>query len=324
MISPKVQKAAVITIVLLLVIFSFLSGYGIYLKVTTKTEIETPEKENLEKEKYFDGKLWFYNEEGKLLGTYQCDTLNCDIGKNVINDTLYSIDYYVSEEEYFQIMNNRYIFLKDNEDETSEEVFLFDIIHNVAYKANKYKSVKNYGIGLENNLYIVENGAGKFGILQVDTNPYMTVPFEYDFIGVINQIGEDGLLITDYFVTLSDGYWNIMAKNQIILTSSIMNEIVTFNEEYVIVKDNLDNYQLLNYNGTSKLSISFQKLSFTEKYLNCLTLDQEFYVYNISAGYPISEPFAIREGDMVETIITEQNQLEIYVNDNLEEIVSLS
>ena len=318
MINPKAQKAAVVVIVLLLLLCLSFGGYGLFLHLTYDEDAVVAE--NVNKEKYFDGKLWFYNDQGVLLGTYTCDTENCDIGKDTVDDDAYALDSYKpAESDYLPIINDRYVFIHDGE---GESLFLYDIVNDMAYKTNRYNSVKNYGVGIADNDFIVSNDNNQYGVLNLTSNPYLFISIDYNFIGLPNDLDENGQVISDYFVTLQDGYWNIIDRNQAVLTQGITDEIVDFNGESIIVLNSEEYYRLVDYNGRDRLSESFKALSFIGRYLNCTTLDNEFYLYDITTNQEVSERYMISPTDEVLTSVDPNNNIVISINGTVMETIT--
>ena len=318
MISPKAQKAAMIVIVLLLLLCLSFGGYGLFLHLTYDEDADVAE--NVNKEKYFDGKLWFYNEQGALLGTYPCETDTCDIGKASTDDEAYALESYrPTENDYLPIINDRYVFIHDGE---GESLFLYDIVNVMAYKTNRYRSVKNYGVGIAGDHFIVSNDSNQYGVLNLTTNPYLLISINYSFIGLPNDLDENGEVISDYFVTLRDGYWNIIDKNQAVLTQGITDEIVDFNGESIIVLNSEGYYRLIDYNGRERLSEIFNKLSFIGRYLNCTTLANEFYLYDITTNQEVSERYTISPTDEVLTSVDPNNNIVISINGTVVETIT--
>ena len=91
--NPKVQKGALIVLIILLCIFVPLAGAGLYFKYTGSSEPAT--LENTNKDFFFDNQLWFYSKsDGSLLGTYSCENPICGYALNTNNDAEYEINSY--------------------------------------------------------------------------------------------------------------------------------------------------------------------------------------------------------------------------------------
>lgn len=316
--NNTVEKVSFIVIIVLLLLFLPLTGYSIYLKINNVEE--SAPKENKQKEFYFDGKLWFYDTKSELLGTYECKESFCGYGVSYENEKDYSLDYVEQEVSTLPIINERYAFIKDSNTENTNEVNFYDLKNPDMFKGVKYASVKNYQVGIENNMFIVESQNHKFGVLQITDMPSLIIPFSYDYLGLVNNVNENGELIADYFVALIENEWMILDKSEARLTKNITNPIVSFSGENIITKDAGNNYQLVDYNGNDVLKESFENLKFIGKYLECTTNDS-FYIYDINNKKSVSQTHAKTRNDKIRTVLTEKNTIEIYINEKLAETV---
>lgn len=319
--TPKLQKASLFVILGLLIIFLPATVYGMYLKkekIANTNKLLTNEK----KELFYNGRLWFYDEKGELLGTYVCEHTFCDIGESVENDSEYAIDSYISEEQVkLPIINNQYVFLKDSDEETSQMVFLHDIKNNLSYKNKSYYSVKNYQVGLKDNLFIVEDINHLFGVLAIDEFATMRIKNNYNFIGVANLGFENDKLISDFFVAEKNNSWSILdAKEGGELARNLKEQIVTFTGEYIITKDELLNYHVYDYDNKKALEEDFQNLFFVGRFLAC-QINDEFYIYDLKNQVAISNVHSVRKNDIVEADINSENKLEIKVNGKIKESI---
>lgn len=318
--SQKLQKISLVVIVLLLFLCLPLTGYGIYLNFSEDKKETT--KENVNKEFFFDGKLWFYNEKNELLGTYACEHTYCDYGSSYENDATYAIDAYVPLEQLvLPIVKNQYVFLRDTEEFESHEVFLYDIKNNLSFKTNSYASVKNYQIGLKNNLFIVESN-NHFGVLEIQNLPILKLSATYDFIGIPKSQLEGEELLTDYFIALKDDEWMIIEQNEAKLTSDIKEEIVTFTGKEIITRDVSSNYHVKDYQNNNILEGDFINLSFVDRYLACTT-ETEFYIYDFNKQENISETHTITSSDKIETELNSKNEIVITINDVIVETIAI-
>jgi len=325
MTSKVVQKTSFIVILVLLLLFLPFTIYSIYLKITLD---ESPSiKENKNKEFFFDGKLWFYSSNGNLLGTYTCLHNYCDYGSSYENDSLYAIDYYKSEEESFlPIINEQYVFIRDTDDEFSHEAFLHDLKNQVSFKEATYASVKNYQIGLEENQFIVENQNHEFGLLQVGMLPILTIPYSYQFLGVVKPNVEEKVLSTDYFVALKDDSWAILYKNGDEVSevaTDISTPIVTFNGEYIITENANKEYSVVDYENNVIMDSNYTELYFVSKYLACRTAS-EFFLYDFVTKKEISQIHPVSSNDSVVVEMKDEETISIKVNKKIVETLSFS
>ncbi len=317
MVSPKLQKISFFIILFLLLLFLPLTGYSMYLKMTYVKPDTTLVNEN--KEMFYAGKLWFYDDLGKLLGTYDCQNEYCAYGSSFSEDDQYAIDFYkTTNETYLPIINNRFVFIKDEKNKNSHELSFLDLQQPSSYKGLKYTSVKNYQVGLEDNLYIIQNKEKKYGVLQINTMPMSVIAPTYDFIGVVNQLNDNKHLIADYFVALKDQEWMIIDKNDAKLTDGITDEIVNFNGSYVITQDENQLVHVVNYKNEMALEGDYVSLSFVGKYLFCQT-EQVIYLYDLARNELVSAEHEVGPTDTFMATITDSNVIEISINDEVVE-----
>jgi len=320
--NPKLQKVSFYVILVLLVVFVPLSGFGMYYHFTHEEKIAA--LENINKDFFFDGKLWFYNAKGELLGTYKCEHEYCGYASSSLTDNEYGLDYYIAsneeEETHLPIIHDRFVFLRDTEEEKNNAIFLFDIKNNQDFKSLMYASVKNYQVGLKDNLFIVENQEHHFGVLEINDVALLKIPTTYDFLGVVNLGMEDEKLIADYFVGLKDGEWMILDQNEAKLTNGITENIKTFNGEYIITKMGELNHRIIDYDNNPILEEDFSNLFFVGRYLACQTIS-EFYIYDLLNQKVISETHKIFQRDVVDASINEENKIILKVNDVIVETI---
>ena len=194
-----------------------------FLHHSKKQIVINNEKPNTNKEKFFDNKLWFYTEDGELIGNYECTSDDCDIAKNTVTDGTYKKNF-INSTDYVKFIQDRYAFITDD-----GITFLYDIKTKSAYKTTTYKEVKDYGQGLTNDNVILADMDGNYGVMSFLNMPHMIISFEdnYEFIGLSYEESED-LLNSDYFITLKDGAWNIIDTNDATLTENITEPIIAF------------------------------------------------------------------------------------------------
>lgn len=315
------RKGVLITIIVLLIIFIPLSICSFVLHKMDDEKGFTKHEENLNHEFYYQNKLYFYDNTDKLIGTYDCTTTNCNYAKSTINDEKYAIDYYKTEDLETKLIQNRYAFLTDAE--SNGNPFLYDVQNH--RKTVSFSSIKNYGIGIEENNVIVEDDEGKFGVLSLDADPKIVIDYEYDFIGLANFINnEKNEVMNDLYVAKKAKEWFLIDKNGAVLTDPLKREIVSYNGQNIIVKDNFG-YYLINYNNDEVLTESpYTSLSFTGKYLNILNQYNDFTVYDVSKKTNLIEPIHVKATDKISSQLNEKGKLEILQNEKVIETVDIS
>lgn len=316
------NKGTLITIIVLLVIMIPLTTISMIFHFSG---MNTKQEKNSSHNFYFENELYFYDKENNLIGKYACnnDQIHCRYATNTINDKDYALDYYKESEAFaIKLINNSYAFLVDDTKENPTP-FLYDIKNERILK--RYKSVKNYGIGIENDSFILEDEDGKYGVLSLSGEPKILVSFDYDFIGIANLINkEENKVMNDLFAVLKDNKWFLVNAQDAILTEPIDHEIVSYNGESIIIKKE-NEYQLINYQNENLLEEEdYIHLSFTGKYLNIVDNYNDYYVLDLSSKEKIVNNIHIKNTDKITSKINESNQLEIILNENVIQTIDLN
>jgi hypothetical protein len=311
----KNRKSTLCVIIILLVIFLPIS---IFSTVTHFQNIEV-EEENPTHEFKFDGKLYFYDENDKLLGTYTCENEmeNCDYATNVYSSK-YALDERNDEPEKLGIVSDRFAFLKDENGIYETNILLYDI--SIGKVVSEYQEVKNYNVGIDNNYYILKNENNLYGVVTLDDGISLKVPFQYDYIGLINKIDSDtGLIYSDTFAVLEDDSWYLIDINGARFTNALSNDIVTYNGEYVVIKDG-STMNLMDYSGKTILT-GYNYLNFYNKYLEVID-NNMFYLATIKYNVKVSQEYSVSSIDDVKLEI-DGNNINLYIKDNLEETIAI-
>lgn len=288
----KNRKATLISIIILLIIFLPLTTLG------TITHFKNaPQKEkNKNYEFKQDGKLNFYN-GNKLLGTYTCEHFDeyCDYAIAKVTSE-YSLEEYIPENlTKLNLINNQYAFLYDTTTMNLQnaEVILYDILNNKVLAI--YKEVKNYGVGLENNRYIVKDKNDLWGVIELNDSLTTKIPFNYDYIGITKPNDANPEKITsNRFAVKKEEEWQIIASENQVLSVSFPEEIVSYNEEYIILKG--ENYmKYVDYEGASPLSNPLKYIAYYEQYLEVIDDKNTFYLYDEATKEKISKDYIVTE-----------------------------
>lgn len=313
----KENKSILVIIIVLLIIFLPLSLLGIYLNfanvLTDKTDTDLSNNSNISSnEKYKDGTLYFYDSDNNLLGTYNCVSTKCSYGKSIIDDTDYSIDYLNTKSQDFNIVNNRFIFINDE-----NKYKLYDITNKKVIA--EYDQVKNYNNMMQDDLYIVMSN-NKWGVVKIGETIETIIDFQYDFIGLIDNIDSStNLLNSDNYVVKKDGIWYIVDKENDLISNPLSNEIASYNDVLIGVKSE-DTYYLYDYYGQRKLEITgFNYISFTNKYINIVDKNNNLYVYDYINDKKISDDIKLDNNNystaFSSTFNQETNSIDLVVKD---------
>ena len=304
----KNKKVVLVVIILLLAIFLPLTVLSVIFK-----NISLKEDENPNHEFSYKGYLWFYDENDKILSKYECLTEVCEYATPIIDDTLYDINYYQEGlAKPVEIIDNAYAFIAD------DDVLLYDI--NRGTKLQGYKAIKNYYTKLANSNYIIQNNNNLWGVLTIGSVLGTVLPFEYDFIGLLDDVNEEGTLNTDRFITLKDGNWQIISSEKIALSTPISYPIVNYTEEYIIAK-NENRYRIFDYEGkeyVSNYEISYYYI--VDEYIG-ISNGNAMYVYNdFNNKYLGNANLSNVTGNV--TLELQNNNILVKDNDNTISIIS--
>lgn len=327
----KGNKGALIIIIILLIIFVPLA----FLTTTYNF------KENKEKEKkpvkpslpefYENGTLNFI-EYNSLLGTYKCNNTNdsgfCGYAFEAIDDANYALDYY--EDSYLDelgIINNKYTFLVDTDttyDQNNidnKKVLLYDIEQSKII--GTYKAVKNYTIGLNGDYFIVKDLNDLWGVIKLEEEITQVIPFEYEFIGVQNQLANaKETLDTEFFVGYKNRFWYILGNNGTILSSPLSAEIYEYDSDIIVGLLN-NKYSLYNYYGNMLLnSASYDGIKIVGKYVLTLSAFGRYEVINYNTNEVISSKNVdIENIDDIKYDFNEDGSINLYKGDNILETI---
>lgn len=241
------KKTVLITIVVLLFLFTPLTIISSLVR-----KGENPLEENSSHQFFYKGYLWFYDENDKFLSKYECGTEICEYTKPIIDDNTYGLNYYLDGNITLENINNHFAFITDGA--------IINLINiETGTVLQKYKAIKNYNTNLANDIFIIQNTEGVWGVLSLGNNIRMVIPFEYDFLGLANKIN-DKTLNTDKFIGLKDSKWVLIDNNNSALSSYFEEPIIDYNNNYIITKNDneinfysyqgtkyLENYQIKNY-----------------------------------------------------------------------------
>lgn len=276
------KKITFVIIIILLIVFVPLAIFSTTLHLQNKKQsIDNPNHEFL-----YNGKLYFYKND-ELLGNYVCEETDyCDYAIARMNSTYPLMEPKQTKNEKLSLIENRYAFLMDTTTTllNTAEIILFDIETNK--EIGRYTEVKNYGVGIDNTIYLVKNKEGLWGAIEFKDGANLIIPYNYDYIGLVDQKEENGTISSSLFAVLKDKTWYLIDSNNNKVTDSFQNEIVSYNKEYVIVS-NGTSMQLLNYTGRNRLFGDYKYLNFCGKYIAIVDNSDVFYLFDIENNQEI-------------------------------------
>lgn len=267
------KRIVLITIIILLLLFIPLTVISAFVRVGKNPLDENPGHDFKYKES-----LWFYDSKDKFLSSYECQTKICDYASTVIDDDTYEINYYKNgTKNKVDIIDNKFTFINDG-----ALIYLYSVDTGITLQT--YKSIKNYNTELENNTYIIQNNDGLWGALTIGNQLSVVVPFEYDFIGLINKTN-DNILKTNKFIVLKNSKWMIIDNNNSSLNSPVDYPIIDYNDDYIFTKND-NKIKIFSYENYEYLSnYTIRDYILLEKYIGIIT-DNFLLIYdNLGESY---------------------------------------
>ena len=291
------NKGFLISIIALLAISSGLFIGGLYLKKDVKPVEKEIKKEEV-KENNEVTKISIYDEDNVYVGEYVCNNLVCDFATSIIDDAKYGLDYY-SEEVSLKLdnlINHRYVFINDTNTDNEAEAILYDVVKKEA--VGKYQAVKNYGIGIENDIFFVKDENNYWGIIKLDSDTVTKlIPFSYDYIGLLNEVDTDAnILVADRYAALSGTNWYILDNMGSTLSTAVTEAIKSYTGLYIITFIN-NQYKIYDYSGNQiEPDNEYIHIKTTGKYIEFVTNKNKLFIYDgenhIQIGETINLPSA--------------------------------
>jgi len=270
----KNKKVVFVTIIILLCIFVPLTAVGLIFRDDKNLLDENPGHDL-----YYKGKIWFYDNDDKLLSNYECQTEICELTVPTIDDGTYGINYYKEGTlTRVPIEDDKFTFITDG-----AVIRLFDV--STGKSLVSYKGVKNYSTKLNRQAYIIKNSNGLWGVLSVSNVLSSIIPFEYDFIGLVNSLNADGTLNTDKFIVLKDSKWFIIDANNSAISGYIDDPIIDYTHEYIFSKNN-ERVRIFSFQNYEYL-INFEIKNYIleDKYIGIVTEDSLYIYENLGVDY---------------------------------------
>ncbi len=301
----KLDKKMKIIIISIIVLLLALIICGIVLLVVllkkdeeepTSSETPTVEEAPVLADNFYykEGKLYFTEENGSEIGTYECENKSaslCYVGFNKINDT-FDVPVLLNQnnetkDQRYPIIDSNYAFIVDNKDENDKTIKLFDI------KADKvldtYMDVKVY----DNNYAIVGNDS-KYGLIKVEDGITDLIEPQYEYLGMIN--GENNLI-----AKYNKGY-KVIDKSNKSLSSNFSSsyEIKSYNDNFVVAKVSGD-YTVYDYKA-DLIDSEYDFITVKDNYM-FLVKDGKLYVKDKDKVKLNEGNIRLKNSDYVKTYI---------------------
>ena len=260
------------------------------LNKITLNKLEALKSKTIPFVNYFNGKLYFYqdNQKNVLLGSYKCnnknllkkenDSLdNCFIASNTIFETN---DLEAKEGKgLIPIINSRYVFILDKA--KNKTIAFYDLKNSKTI--SKYHDVNTYiytneEIPTHNNHNLVnivaKNKNNQFGVIKIINNEIMShIKFDYEYI---EKIGEF------YSVKNDKGYLLLKIDNaEPLFNKPVKGKITNYNENYLTgVEENL--YYVYNKDSQKINNTGANYIALYEYFFGAVDKENKLglYLYN--------------------------------------------
>lgn len=262
----KNNKVVLPVIIILLIIFLPLTVIGAYKNLSKGTSFENPGKEHK-----YNNKLFYYDKTGKLLGTYECTSSECDDAQTEIDDE--TNDFYKEgDKNDIGVFNTDNVFIKDG-----DKIYLYSL--GTKIKLLTVNLLKDYNIDIEGNYLIVKNEENLYGLFDLNAGNFKIKP-SYDYMALANKIKDDKLASDKIIVKKLNGYFLIDSEDNS-LTDTFGVPIYDYNDKYIISKNN-DIYTFYKYTGENVLSdLTVKNYENYEDLMIITTVNNEFYIYDV-------------------------------------------
>ena len=319
----KNKKGVFALILVLLMVAIFASVTGIVLKVAgykVQSDATMGAPVNSDKNFKHEGYLYFYDDNANLIGVYKCENPQalCDYAPLEIDDETYDIRYYKPSVTKTSLINNRYAFIIDSETTDDEKKISKLIDVTTGEVLNNYQAVKNYGVGIEDDIFIVFADNNKWGAISLAGNtPKTLLDYNYIFIGGLSRLNSEGKLIADTLAVILEEYWLIVDQSMGALTDKIYDQLIDYNGSHLVIKFGINCY-LYDFNGNKLLlSSGYKDITFTGKYINLLSNSNELLVYNPTTSSYVTPSLSVPLGAEYSVEIVDSMQIRVTIGDNV-------
>jgi len=260
---------------------------------------------------YFGGKLYFYSDAEKtnLLGSYECTNANDIASENSNLDNCYiatNSEFSDNDMSYAKkaigtlpIFNNRFVFIKDTPELTSEStmnITLYDLKSDK--KLGSYRAIDAGSYNGKNGINFVEttgalliakNTKDYYGILKINLSEVVSLE-NVKFNDKYKRIEE---INGNYIIQKStDTYYMINNKGES-LTSEFSGKIMGYKNNHVKVKSG-NNYSVFTFDGTEVNKTKFNYVELYDNFFAGVDSSNKLNLYTYTSETPIfSESIAL-------------------------------
>lgn len=226
--------------------------------------------------RYENGSIILLDKDDKDIGKYECknkDENNCYVA-------FYDIDEYLDttrtldedgnlKEQRTPIIDDRYVYIYDNEEDSKNSIILLYDIKNEE-KLGEYTSVKF----ASSDSSIVKDKSGSYGVIKInDKNVEKVIDFNYDNISFFDD------KIHSYYMVNDNGRNYLMNSSSKIISKAISMNIVNYNDKYIVGVDDSKKYYLYDYNNKMIFDDSYDYIKVYDDYVALVTNNKLYIKY---------------------------------------------
>lgn len=273
----KKQKVLTISLIILILIVIITFTLMLVLKKDNKKPIDEPNKPNepiveLEEENYIykDGSLVLIDKDKNELGTYECknkDENLCLVAYFSSEDEFNGPKYLYEDESTIErrshIYNDSYVFISDNNSESSSSIILYNI------KEEKEEGIYSLVKGFKDSNYvIVKDSSNKYGALEItNEGPIEKIKITYDYLGMINSDSK--------VVAKTNNKYFIYSKEGKLESKGLSYPIKNYNNNYIVIDNNGE--ALYDYKSKQVIEGTYDYISLLDDYVG-LVKDNKLYI----------------------------------------------
>lgn len=259
---------------------------------------------------YFNGKLYFYNdeEEKNLIGTYTCSNKNTtDKDTKELTNCYIASDSFYSKNEtsadnssnvgWIPIYNERYVFIVDVIDPKNETILLYDLKNNktlskyISVDSASYTKDKKITFKKTDNTYIMaKNKNNKYGVIKIEEEVKSAIPFNYNYIEKLKEY---------YMVGDSAGTYQLLNSTGSEVTSKYGHKIIDYKDKYLKVLNEKDNkYYVYDFNGNSIEETGYYYISLDSDYYVVINTEKKLDIHKYNnTSFHLNTTIAIETDD---------------------------
>lgn len=241
---------------ILLILLAFFLPCTIY--AVNRHNNEDMEKGNPNHLPKVDDRLFFYDKNDELIGTYDCEDAYCEVAMTSVDDIE---NLHFNDDGHQLATSGSKAVIQDG-----TLMYVYDLVSNT--KVATLTAVKDYGIGLENNYLIVKNENGQYGLLDINSDMIAyIIPASYEFLGAIDKKTDDDKVDLKRIIAKQNGEYFLVDITGEKISNPSKYPIYTYDNNYVYHISDLGYYYIYDYEGTEMFE---EMISELKVYDNCV------------------------------------------------------